>query len=83
METLTGYSVEELFDSIEKKLNAVKSLWESKKKLNKELIELNFLLLDLSEALDVDIEKELNRANEVAKYIHTRIIEDMENGVFD
>ena len=37
MDTLTGYNVEKLFDSIEKKLNEVKSLWKSKKKLNKEI----------------------------------------------
>ena len=83
METLTGYNVDELFDGIENKLKEVKNLWASKQKLTKELIELNFLLLDLSEALDVDMEKELNRANEVVEYIHTRMIEDMENGVFD
>ena len=83
METLTGYSVEELFESIENKLKDVKKLWESKQKLNKELIDLNFLMLDLSEALDVDIESELKRATEIADYVHSRIIEDMENGVFE
>ena len=83
MDTLTGYNVEELFVAIEDKIKELKELWKSNKQLNRDVFELNILMLDLAEALDVDMEKELNRANEVVGYIHTRIIEDMENGVFD
>ena len=83
MDTLTGYNVEELFVAIEDKIKEVKELWKSNKQLNRDLFELNILMLDLAEALDVDFEKEMNRATEIVDYINTRIIEDMENGVFD
>ena len=83
MDSLTGYNVEELFVAIEDKIKEVKELWKSNKQLNRDLFELNILMLDLAEALDVDFEKEMNRATEIVDYINTRIIEDMENGVFD
>ena len=83
MDTLTGYNVEELFVAIEDKIKEVKELWKSNKQLNRDVFELNILMLDLAEALDVDFEKEMNRATEIVDYINTRIKEDMENGVFD
>lgn len=83
MDTLTGYNVEELFVAIEDKIKEVKELWKSNQQLNREVFELNILMLDLAEALDVDFEKEMNRATTVVEYINTRIKEDMENGVFD
>jgi len=83
MDTLTGYNVEELFVAIEDKIKEVKELWKSNQQLNRDVFELNILMLDLAEALDVDFEKEMNRATAIVDYINTRIKEDMGNGVFD
>lgn len=80
MTTITGYGVEKLFLTIEEKLKNVKMLWTSGKTLNKEVFELNILMMDLSEALQVDLEEETQRATDILEYVHTRLLEDIEEG---
>ncbi len=80
MNTLTGYDVEKLFTSIREKLDEVHARWTENKKVDKQVLDLNFLTLDLTEALEVDLEKEMQKAHEILEYVHTRMLEDLEAG---